>query len=414
MLGYARLLRDRISGWHFASLLLMTLSVQGLVVGGQLLAALLLTPAEMGSLRWLESVIAVSLLAVSMGMPAITFREVAARHEPETRAAVLRRTLQPAAICAAVLLGVAVVWWFSSGGLTGDMHLLALCAGLMLPANAARVCIGYIQGASEAGVYVWRLMWMSAAGLACLLALTAVWGLQGWIAGRYVAEIGLAAGLMWALRSVLRRRAAAETAPGMALWRSGATINVAFLVRVLCDNLPLILMGWLGVARSEMGYFGLAYLVMMGPLLLLTTYAQNMTPRLVQASDSGNALQQVLRTMQLRMLGLAGLSGLGLALLIGGGLHAFGGAYREAGFTVVIVAAALPARALALAWGAAFVARAAYAQSLKVSAIECAVLASAFASVSPSGANAVAGIVVLASWTAVAAAAWLWHRFESV
>ena len=122
-------------------LLAVTISVQGLVIGGQLLVAFVVSPEELGAIRWLESAFAILLIAASCGIPSIAFREAALCSGPVARSRLFRRSVFLPLVLALLVIFVGTASYFRWASEFHDdawLYLLA-ASGVLLPANTARV-----------------------------------------------------------------------------------------------------------------------------------------------------------------------------------------------------------------------------------------------------------------------------------
>jgi len=97
--------------WDAGAMLVVTLSVQGIVIGSQLLAAFLVSPEVLGAIRWLESAFAILLLVASCGMPAVAFRETALCEGSFARRRLFVRAISPT-LAVAFLIFFAGCWTY--------------------------------------------------------------------------------------------------------------------------------------------------------------------------------------------------------------------------------------------------------------------------------------------------------------
>ncbi|MGB8326732.1 MAG: hypothetical protein WCE48_04040 [Steroidobacteraceae bacterium] len=380
----------------------ITASVPGLVVGAQLLAALIVTPAELGTIRWIESVLAILLLLASCGMPAVAFREAALHKERSALGRLLVRTSAPAIVASLciVVIGVVSMAWTTFTLARELFQLLVIALGLLIPASVARTEIAVIQGAGLARRYWLGVLGLAIAGILVLTASTRELGVQGWIAGRYVCEIALAVILGRTIVGAGTRSTVSDGAVRLSpknLLRAGFAANLALVLRALCDNIPILLLRRQETPADEIGFFGLATLLMFAPALLMSGFVQVNVPKLVVVHEDRLGFRGTLHKT-IRSLILSASAGLVVLWVISLWLkaHALSG-YSRAWIAIILLSGSLPFRAIILASGCALVARARYASSSWATVLEFALVLSAVALLHPDTASGMAVIVLIAS-----------------
>lgn len=395
-----------------ASVLLVTVSVQGLVVAAQLLAATVVEPTVLGQIRWLESVFAIAVLATSCGMPSLTFREAALVDQRDGRArwVVDATVLTSIASFFGILIGLAA-WFFGLWSVPDWAGPMLLFMGVVLiPANAARVAVASVQGAQLSRQHAPRLLGFSLLGIALLACGSVLGGARTWVILRIVIEGVLVGLIWWPLFSGVMHGFSWKTfsvAGLFKLFSAGFGANYAFLVRVLADNLPLLLLSNVVGMSVQVGWYGLANLLLFAPMLLMSTAMQSRLPALIQ-----NARDEV----QFTALTSAAIKGLLIismqwcsVLLVGSAILRTGWLlpqYAGAGDLIAVLALGLPARALVLVAGATSVAHGWFARSSVLTLTEIAIVAFAlFQGIQDATQMAVA--VSIALWVTVLPSGWI-------
>jgi O-antigen/teichoic acid export membrane protein len=122
------------------------------------------------------------------------------------------------------------------------------------------------------------------AAVSFMLLTVLVWsyGLNGWIAGRFVGEALLLAGLLWLVWRVFpsSKPLGPQYAP-LPLLRFGAAITLSFLLRGALDATGIFTLGLTRAEPAEIGYFGLGTLLMTAILLLPSSLSGVLLPRMV-------------------------------------------------------------------------------------------------------------------------------------
>jgi hypothetical protein len=370
--------RSRLSGLKVVSAtLIMTVSVQGALPAAQFIAATFVEPSVFGAIRWVESVVALLLLVTAMGMPAVVIRQSAMAQGADD----LLHLFVSASVlttATAILVGaigfVALRWWLplpKENELAGAWLLLLL----LIPANIARIGVAMVQGA-ERSRSQWRAYAVCAAAAVlaqCVLAY--VFDFNGWVAGRFVVELALAALAIRFVRLHAHQAGALLQAARrrlLPLFHSGLRANFALLIRALADNAPTVLLGLVAQSRDELGFFGFMSLIMLIPMLALSVQIQVQIPSLVRAEGT-STFQAQIRAFRRRFVASSFVFGAGIAAM--GWILQMGwvfAPYGNAAPGLYILALCLPLRAYNLAAGAALLARGMYAASYQIGAAEVA------------------------------------------
>ena len=367
----ARLIRIFESS-RLLQLFVVTACIQGGVIISQFLIAPFVEPAVVGVVRSLETIVALVVLAGSLGMQSIAIRDTAACAEPSAQQAVLRGVFMLVGITSAVvILGIFLAHEFVLT--TAISSYVFVTCGLVLITNLLRVTTGYAQGAKVINEIYFALMFATGAGVILTVALTRQYGIQGWMAARYITEAVCLAAVWWRLRG--------HVGPALQVFKvnrsdllatagSGVTINASLFVRLLVDSLPILMLTALHVRTEEIGFFGLANLSLVLGLLPLAIIAQRAIPDLVELLGEPAALSAKFKSFIKSMLLVSSSMAAMLVIAAGGWLLLIGGQYEMAAKYVVVLALSLPLKAVVLACGTMLVALRVFGLSLKVNIVE--------------------------------------------
>jgi O-antigen/teichoic acid export membrane protein len=354
--------------------LILTACIQGGVMISQFLSAFYLSPGQVGVVRTVESVLSIIVLGTSVGAPTLAIREIAALHDGDERAALLGRL-----ICMELIAGAVVVFCMTvlRVFVDGEMWKYAsMIAGVALLSNTIRVIAAFVQGIQTAAQYSVRIIaaTVAAVGTVCL----ASWygGIGGWVVGRYFGEGMVLISLLHGVRRYLfdRRGVRRRMLPGWSVVSLGVTANLALFVRLLCDNLPILALAAAKVPTDQIGFFGLATLVLMGPNLILAVTMQVELPRVVSVLPDSNLVNVRFRGLVGRMLSITLLFLGVIALAWAVNREFLRMTYTPTINALFIMSFILPLRAITLSIGTMFTALGKYRLSVYVNLVELTIM----------------------------------------
>lgn len=261
-------------------LVLSVVCVQGLTYLAQFLIARLVSPADFGVVRGVEAALAVVLLVVSVGMPSLAVKSIAEVDDPATRARLLGRLLLLSIGFPLACLPLVVVVGPLLLPTEARPYLLALL-GVPVLASFDRTGLNYFQGIKQVQRMATLNVALSLCALGIIVSAVALFGLPGWVAGRYLGEACFGLALLAVLRPHLGLRGPLPECytPG-ALLGLGVPIALTLVIRSVQDNLGLLLLGTLGFDSASLGYYGLSTLFVTAGLLLPGAVANIALPHL--------------------------------------------------------------------------------------------------------------------------------------
>jgi len=353
-------------------LFIVTACIQGGVIISQFLIAPIVGPSVVGEVRALETILALVVLAGSLGMQSIATRDTAACRDEAAQ----RRVLHQVFILVCLSASVVMVGIFLANRFMFHSALSAsvyMACGVVLLTNLLRVTTGYAQGAKAISEIYVVLLLATGVGVALHVVLTKNYGIQGWVAARYITEVICLAGVWWRLRQHVF---AALRMPGTErgqLWDrafSGVTNNASLFVRLLVDSLPVLMLTALHARVEEIGFFGLANLSLVFGLLPLAILAQRAITDLVDVLDDKQVLVARFNGFLRSMLLISSAMAAALVIVALVWLFGVGGQYQETAKYVAILAVSLPLKAGGLACGTMLLALRVFGLSLKVNMLE--------------------------------------------
>lgn len=366
---------------RFLQLFIVTACVQGAVLISQFLIAPFVEPAMVGMVRSLETVIALVVLAGSLGMQSIVIRDVAACTRPAEQAAVFAKVIT--LVCVTSLVVMLGIWLFDRLDAADQISMyVSMSCGLVLLTNLLRMATGFAQGARAMRTICIGLLLTSGLGVLAHVALTRLYGIQGWVVARYLTEFCCLLVVCWQLRSHLKPawgRQHVRLGELAAFARSGAIINLGLFARLLVTSLPMLMLSWLYAGTDDVGMFGLAILMQTLGLLPLAIIAQKAVPDLVNELGDREGLRRKYRNL-LKSMALVSLVAMLLtmsAALVW--LLVIGGHYERSALYTVFLALGLPLRAIIAACSAMLVAMRSFAFNLQISIFEGALVATILA-----------------------------------
>jgi O-antigen/teichoic acid export membrane protein len=354
--------------------LILTACIQGGVMISQFLAAFYMTPNQLGIIRTVESVLSIVVLGTSVGAPTLAIREIAALKDDDERSALLARL-----ICMELIVGVVVIigMLLVRGFVHGEMlRYASMIAGVALLSNTIRVIAAFVQGVQTAALFSVRVVILTLAAVSTVSVASWYGGIEGWVIGRYLGEGAVLVGLVHGVRHYLSGtgRFGRQTLPSWHIIALGVTANLALFIRLLCDNLPILALAAAKIPTDQIGFFGLATLVMMGPNLILAVTMQVELPRVVSVLPNAKLVSERFRRLIGNMVSIA-LLFFGLILLVWvvnrEFLHM---TYTPTINALFIMSFVLPIRAVTLSIGTMFTALGKYRFSVYVNLVELAIV----------------------------------------
>lgn len=377
--------------------------VQGVPIVSLLLFSFIAAPELLGSIRWLESMIALALIVVSLGLPSISLRRAALDGSVATTGSILLNG-SIAGVWTTLFLAVMLVPFYKhldvSVDAFADAWTVCLLAVTLLAAQSSRLALAIQQGRCDLRATLWKLAMLASAAVLSLPVLAMRFGALGWMAGRILFELGLLVVLARAVippgsfSSVVKSIASSEI---IGLLRAGLSVNYSIVLRVVADNLPLILLGFAASSTSELGLFSFANLLMFVPLFHIAVLSQSALPELVGAINGSDSdrLARCLAAFSRDLLVCAWIWGLFMvmaAAVLSGGLALTD--YSSAAPVIVLLAMGLWGRTIIFRAGAVNVATGNYGASALMAISEIVVISVCFAIIPAPNATVVAGVVL--------------------
>lgn len=353
-------------------LIVITACIQGGVIISQFLITPWVDPSVVGVVRSLETIIALVVLAGSLGMQSIAIRDTAASHGTSRQSEVLRQVFLLVGIASGVVIaGIYVAHEFVLTSAISS-YVFTTC-GLVLLTNLLRVTTGFAQGAKAIREIYFVLMLVTGAGVILHVVLTKLYGIQGWMAARYLGEFFCLAAVWWKLRAHIFLALDFRQVNGRELMttaRSGVIVNASLFVRLLVDSLPVLMLTAYHVKTDEIGFFGIAILSLILGLLPLAIIAQRALPELVEVIHDKSELRERYHAFSKSMLKISSTVALLLILCSCIWLVCVGGVYKQTAMYIIVLALTLPLKAMALACGTILVALRVFSLSLKTNIVE--------------------------------------------
>ncbi|ELQ15669.1 hypothetical protein A986_15621 [Pseudomonas fluorescens BRIP34879] len=305
-------------------------------------------------------------------MQSIAIRDTAASHCTFGQSEVLRQVFLLVGIASGIVIaGIYVAHEFVLTSAISS-YVFNTC-GLVLLTNLLRVTTGFAQGAKAIREIYFVLMLVTGIGIILHVALTKLYGIQGWMVARYLGEFFCLAAVWWRLRAHIFLALDFRQINGRELMitaKSGLIVNASLFVRLLVDSLPVLMLTAYHVKTNEIGFFGIAILSLILGLLPLAIIAQRALPELVDVINNKVDLRESYYSFSKSMLKIS--SAVALLLIFCSSLWLFcvGGVYKQTAIYIILLAFALPLKAMALASGTILVALRVFSLSLKTNVIE--------------------------------------------
>jgi O-antigen/teichoic acid export membrane protein len=316
---------------EYAALLVLIVSIQGTVLGSQAVAAIFFDPVFIGKIRTFESGFSVILLIAGFGAPGLAIREIAAsRHDPQAAGAQFRNLILLPVIGASLALACAlIVSRFDQTVLSMGLLSIAAASLLLALVNTVRLlgAVGQAVGATR-NIALAALAGAALSGVAHLAG--AVGGtLESWLIGRVAGEAVLLLFLLFMLRRFRPASDGWRFHPGLflKLLVRSTTVNLGLIARMAADTTPILLLGLAVTAaidagmgaevtlRSNIGYFGIATLLLTLGMLPVSVVCQQAIPHLTRTETDAERTR-----MRRATLLRAGMVAVAAIALIGGAI----------------------------------------------------------------------------------------------
>jgi O-antigen/teichoic acid export membrane protein len=293
---------------------LAVVAVQGTASLFQLAIAVLLSPAEFGVVRSVDAVLGLFVILGSMGMPSLAVKCLAEVDDVEERGSLLVRLILIAS--GAGLVAASVAWVFASSltNVSAVAYLQRLVWIVPLVA-CARTALNYYQGTHQIRRYSMLSASVAVGVLPLALVAVSVGGLGGWIWARYGAEAVTLAVALLPLAAVLR--GTGRLALAYSFWRLtrvGFVLSLSLVARTSLDNLGTLALIAVGAPTTQIGYYGIGVLAVMGLLILPACIGNIALPRLVRSLSDPRMLRRTFyRTVSMNLALALPLSAVGIA-----------------------------------------------------------------------------------------------------
>ena len=282
----------RDAGVDVASVALASAATQGSSYIALVLLAMLVSVQDFGAVKVADSVLSIVILIGSLGIPSHLLCN-AQFHRKHGSPLLLRALTSVVAAAAMAGAGALLVLW--SARLVTDAHQLLVLVELVWIGTlgaANRTAAAYLQGTTHL-LQAARIVAMAAVfGLIVCAGLTAAWGVQGWILGRYASET-LALGVLVVTCDVSLRGAAPSMSEMFSLVRTTVPIAVSLILRALLDTLPIFVLASVG-ASGDVGAFGLATVAGAGVGMLTAAVATVAAPKLAAVRHDVRSARSVI------------------------------------------------------------------------------------------------------------------------
>lgn len=263
-------------------LLVSIFFVQGMVYLVQFIIARLMDPAGFGVVRSVEAVIAVAAVLGSAGMPTLAVKAIAEVSDDEVRKRLLGRLVK---VSFAVSVSVAaLVTVFGSRLVVPEAYpYLKTIAWIIALTASSRTIINYFQGINRFRKMSAMNSVLATVSCAALAAMVAAYGLDGWLAGRYLGEALFLSGCVLLIRGRVRFTGKLPREYSFRrLFPMGVTISLSLVLRSAIDNAGIFALGYMMFTAGSVGLFGLSLLLVTGAGILPGGIVALTLPRLVE------------------------------------------------------------------------------------------------------------------------------------
>lgn len=367
---------SRIEQNGYIPLLMVTVCIQGGIIISQFMAAFFITPSEIGVIRAIESVLSILILVGGFGMQSLSIREVAADQRKINRLNIIRNIYIIITLASLfVVLGIFIVRAFLNQTIILDNILMI--SGVVLLTNAIRVTSGFTQGAGLVGKTYLYLIASTIVALAVNVIAASYWSVAGWIVGRYLSEfvtLVVLISITYKLVSPITYHLPISSKQIKNLLYDGFKINIALTVKLIGENLPILMMTALKLPTDKIGFLGLAILAINSAMLPLAVLAQRAFPVMSSYRFQPKELKGLTKTLVRTSLKLAFLVSIVLFIISILLYKKLAGVYADAFLLTAALCWIVPLKSIALAYGTNLVATSQLNAAIKINLIEVIIL----------------------------------------
>jgi O-antigen/teichoic acid export membrane protein len=397
---------SRIEQSGYIPLMMVTVCIQGGIIISQFIAAFFITPSEIGVIRAIESVLSILVLIGGFGMQSLSIREVSANQGWMNRFGILR-DIYIIIIFGALLVifGVFLLHEFFIDTIV--VNNILLITGVVLLTNAIRVTSGFTQGTGIVGKTYSYLIVSTIATLAINVIAASYWSVIGWIIGRYISEfltLLVLISITYKLVGPINHYPPISVEKIKILLCDGLKINIALVVKLIGDNVPILMMAALKFPTEKIGFLGLALLAINSSMLPLAVLAQRAFPLMSSHGFQSKEIKILTKKLVRTSFKLAFLVSVILSVMSVLLYEMFGGVYKEAFLLTAALSWSVPLKSIALAYGTNLVATSQLDAAIRVNLIEVMMLIIiGLISIKVWGSfGLVCAIIMASSWSAIA------------
>lgn len=351
---------------QYLPVFILTICIQGEVIACQFLAAFILAPSEIGVIRSLEAALSLIVMIGGCGAQALAIRDVARQQCLVSQLKTLR-DIYLVAVLGSIIMIFCFVFVYYVQHITPIYSFLPLMLGLVFLTNAVRATSGFFQGVQKVDkIYLFQFV-ITFIAIFIQLTFTHQWRELGWVIGRYLSEALILLAMWAALYKLIGQvpwGSRIDWASLTKLMRDGFAVNVANIIRLLIDNLPIFLLIAFKIPNNQIGFLGLALLANTAATLPMAVASQRILPIMFHHNQEPQIVRKL--TKEIIRLNFK-LSLVGLFILLSGCLFMYffiGGHYATTFFIEALLCWVLPFKGFTLAYGTLLMSRASYRVSI--------------------------------------------------
>lgn len=336
----ARSLVEDVSRKGFFHLFSANLMTTLLSFGSQLLVVKCLTPSEMGTIKTLQSFMAVLSILAGFGFNTSVLKLCSEQRTPEEKALILKRSLRltliPVAVTLVLCLGAARLGWFSPEPRVNELMVVYL---LSLPGTVgAALFMAYLQALKKIQSMALTQTLTKVVGVFVLVALTWWLKLYGYLLATIAVSLVSLAPLIWLARGDLklenREGNKPESGLNYAMWSIAAN-----LVATTSYYVDIFLLNYQVQDRTGIGYYSIATIFVIGLNQITATVQSIAAPYFSQKSSDQGEFMRVLLKYQKLLLAVSFAATVGAICLVPPLIEAiYGKSYAPSGYYFRILA----------------------------------------------------------------------------
>lgn len=273
-------------------MILSMFSVQGAAYLAQLLLAGMLQPDQFAIVRTVEAALQLLSALAPMGLSLLVVRLAAQAGDASFLRRQLTSYLLLVGLAGLAIAAVSALFLKIFGTRVADAYLLVLVSVLLL-SNLSRTALNFLYGREQFALISLTAFAMSLGYLVLLVVFVDYWGLDGWVAAKYLVELLFVLVALFFVRPYLTP-VSVKINEACVLFTEGFAVSLSLVFRSTMDNLPLLALAYLSANQVDIAMYGLCTLLVAAGMVIPASVNSVLLPKyasLVKEAPAELAMQ---------------------------------------------------------------------------------------------------------------------------